>query len=78
MSDDSKYRKPNGDLTPYAFSCGYIQESEDKNVQLCKDGCWHVQARDNIRGRYIWETFPTLTEARKFFNRKSNFIMVEK
>lgn len=70
MSDDSKYRKPNGDLTPYAFSCGYIQESEDKNAQLCKDGCWHVKAFDKVTK--VWETFARLSKARRFFKWISN------
>lgn len=56
------FRRPDGDLTPYAFACGYVQTSYDN--RLFKDGCYHVQTFD---GR--WETFATLTPARAAFAR---------
>ena len=64
-----------GTLTVYAFACGYIEQRKERNkiVSLFKEGCWHVQARDDDRGRYVWECFDTLTKARKFFDKKSNF-----
>jgi hypothetical protein len=56
---DAMFYTISGDLTPYAFACGYIQRFGE--FMLYKDGCFHVQSPD---GR-IWETFATLTEARR-------------
>jgi hypothetical protein len=66
--------KPNGDLTMYGFACGYIQtrllSTNGGEVQLFRDGAvWHVVARDNDRGRFVWETFDLLTPARAFFRK---------
>lgn len=72
-----KFYNTDGSLTVYSFACGYIKTHKTDQpgglVSLYKDGCWHVQARDDNRSRYVWETFETLTEARKFFNKKCNF-----
>lgn len=46
-----------GELTPYAFACGYVETYGD--FRLYKDGCYHVQ------NAQIWERFTTLTEARR-------------
>lgn len=61
-----------GTLTAYAFACGYYEVKilpACGEARLFLDGCWHVTARDDLRGRYVWETFPIgqLTKARKFF-----------
>lgn len=64
-----KFRNKNGDLTAYAFACGYVQTKplKDGMVRLFRDGaCWHVQA-SNEQGRFIWESFNLLTPARAFF-----------
>jgi len=47
-----------GELTPYALACGYVQ-TYGEHVRLFEDGCFHVQ------GGGEWETFSTLTEARR-------------
>jgi len=58
--NDSKFRTKKGNLTPYAFACGYIEEKNGWRLFL--DGCWHV------RGHGKWVSFDTLAEARKFFS----------
>jgi hypothetical protein len=60
--NNSKFVKKNGQLTMYAFACGYVEKGE---TSLYKDGCWHVRNYDEG----IWETFNTHKEARKFFNQ---------
>lgn len=57
--------KPRTQLTAYALSCGYIQESRDKTVTLYHDGCYHVRSSP-LR---IWDSFQTLGEARKRFRQ---------
>jgi hypothetical protein len=46
-----------GELTPYAFACGYVETYGDFRLYL--DGCYHVQNAE------IWETFSKLTDARR-------------
>jgi hypothetical protein len=61
-----------GNLTPYAFACGYIQTKTVGGCEfkLYRDGAvWHVQGRDDTRGRFLWECFDLLTPARAFFRK---------
>lgn len=70
-----QFRQVNG-LTAYSFACGYIQRAElklpDRNVQvdLHKDGCWHIKRLDwgGPRGLTTlnkrWETTTNLQQAR--------------
>jgi hypothetical protein len=53
----TEFKNKNGTLTVYAFACGYVETKGD--YRLFKDGVWHIQ------GKGIWQTFSTLTEARK-------------
>lgn len=55
-----------GDLTPYAFACGYVETRG--RMTLSKEGCWHVKgfSRTDLT-KVVWENFDTLSEARKFF-----------
>lgn len=69
-----KFHNKNGTLTAYAFACGYIEKrtlaTDGGEATLYRDGaCWHVQARDDARGRFLWECFDTLTPARAFFRK---------
>ena len=59
------FRLPNGDLSAYAFACGYVQRA-DNETTLKKDGCYHVQ---DLNG--LWLTFTYLTEARAAFRKES-------
>lgn len=58
-----------GSLTYYGFACGYMEskvslKSEDY-LTLGKDCIFHVKGYKN--GLRIWESFDTLTAARKFY-----------
>ena len=72
MSD--KFRNNDGSLTAYALACGYVQFERVNGgrfvVRLSGgggSGCYHVQVWDEklSLGMAAWETFDTLTEARK-------------
>ena len=70
----NKFRNKNGSLSIYAFVCGYIETkplpTTGGMAQLYRDGAvWHVQARDDSRGRFLWECFDNLTPARSFFSK---------
>lgn len=60
-------------LTPYTLACGYIETSTEDNgyqVTLCDNmGIgYDVKVYDSINHvREYWETYETLTEARKIF-----------
>jgi len=65
--------KTKSGLSAYALACGYIQRFEltdnkrDLVVDLWHEGaCYHVRAHDHKGpGRIMWESFDTLTEARR-------------
>jgi hypothetical protein len=68
-----KFRDSRGRLTAYSFACGYIEESVVGGVRviLSKDGCWHVEGREDDTGfRLFWETFGTMAKARLWYDRK--------
>lgn len=82
-----KFTNKDGSLTAYSFACGYIQrcwvtnpELEQIEIDLYKDGCYHVRAYDlTNKFRLVWNSFDTLTEARDNLalvkrNTKSGFI----
>lgn len=59
-----------GTLTRYGLACGYMESKASiKNedyLTLGLDCLYHVKGyKDNQR---IWESFDTLTQARKFYN----------
>lgn len=64
-----KFKNKSGTLTRYALACGYLEskvslKSEDY-VTLGLDCIYHVKGYK--QGVRIWESFDTLTNARKFF-----------
>ena len=65
------FHNNDGSLTAYALACGHIQTEPVPGgrfeVRLSADGCYHVQVRDAelSLGLAAWETYDTLTEARK-------------
>lgn len=67
----SKFHNKNGSLTVYAFACGYVEEYkiDDTTLSLFQDGVWHVQGR-NDNGRFVWESFDLLGQAREFFRQQ--------
>lgn len=65
------FKNKNGTLTRYAFACGYVEQVDLKVKPytfktLALDGLWHVKGM--INGVRFWETFETLTAARKYYN----------
>lgn len=59
-------------LTPYALACGYIEtvDSDRFSLTLRHSGGvgYHVKMHDHDEGRRIcWDTYETLTVARKHF-----------
>ena len=69
-----KFFNKNGKLTDYALSCGYYQtKTNPANVEttLWKEhSVYHVRSHDFNGGkRLTWESFRTLTQARKRFNQ---------
>jgi len=68
-----KFRTKAGRLTPYALACGYIETKEAGGVTLSLflDGCTHVQARSDEKGRFLWESFDTITQGRRFFDAQA-------
>jgi hypothetical protein len=70
----NKFRNKNGSLSLYAFACGYVETkplaTAGGEARLYRDGAaWQVQARDDSRGRFLWESFDKLTPARSFFSK---------
>lgn len=89
--ENKRFYRKDGKLTPYSFSCGYIEVYEstievDYEVYMAsppfwtkkpmvkvfieKEGCYHVkmyQYNDALLSQFSsWESFETLTEARKY------------
>jgi hypothetical protein len=58
-----------GSLTYYGLACGYIEQKVARKTEdylhLYKENLFHVKGyKGNTR---IWESFDTLTAARKFY-----------
>lgn len=74
-----RFLKSNGDLTSYAFICGYVQESKTTDVKMFQP-CPEIYAYEiewedvkcevGSRGRYKWGTVHGLGRARREFRRK--------
>lgn len=71
-----KFVLKDGQLSQYAFACGYIQRASEtgdnnymvKRFDLYNDGCYHVQGYDfEQNARLCWESFNNITDARKFW-----------
>jgi len=65
--EQSRFFNKAGNLTPYAFACGYVEEYTDgeNTLTLYREPVgWHVQGR--ITGKHTWEIFERLTDARAF------------
>jgi len=62
-----------GNPTQYGFSLGYIQSKWNRKTHKTKElmkehTTYHVKVYENNK-RFIWESFETLTEARKFYQQ---------
>ena len=56
-------------LTAYALACGYVErkgEGDNRTVLDRENGRYHVKGFKN--GKHFWESFGTLTAARKFYS----------
>ena len=69
---EPKFKTARGRLTPYSFACGYIERKGTGDNRACLEqehGVYHVKGFKN--GVRFWETFDTLTQARKFYDRET-------
>jgi hypothetical protein len=60
-------------LTAYKLACGTVQRVSNDTVSLAlwyEHSRYHVRAHSVLSGRLLWQSFQTLTEARKFFTEK--------
>lgn len=62
LNGGDEFNKPNGELTAYAFACGYVERYGE--FRLYRDGVYHLQ---NDSG--YWESFATVAEARQVARR---------
>lgn len=68
-----KFHLKNGDLSAYAFACGYIQVHKINEIEttLYHDGCFHVRTNDfNEHKRIKWESYSSLVEARNEYKEQ--------
>lgn len=63
LNGGDEFKNAKGELTPYAFACGYVELVGD--FRIYKDGCYHLQNYDTG----FWETFTTVTQARQTARR---------
>ena len=70
-----KLKTKAGRLTLYALACGYVERKEvsDLRLDLWHEGAvFHVRAHNFANHTHVfWESFGTLTAARKFFDLKN-------
>jgi hypothetical protein len=74
---DPQFKLKNGELTAYAFACGYVEWESKDGTELSKwdngkelymeHGRYHVK-RYKDGARVMWETFDRLGEARKYYH----------
>jgi hypothetical protein len=86
---DPKFRTKNNRLNAYSFACGYIEQKStnhdnfrngDLYTEMYHEGaCYHVRQFDRRPGaktfRVFWESFDTLTEARKLFDKQEGILV---
>lgn len=71
---NTRMRNKDGQLSQYAFACGYIQreETETQWLDLYHDGaCYHVKYYNFETGEKSWDCFAMgeLTQARKHWHK---------
>jgi len=69
-----KFRNKNGELSAYAFACGYVQQKDFGKINLSfyheGGNCYSVQAYDFGKSEKIfWDSFEKLGDARKRFRQ---------
>lgn len=69
-----------GLVSAYGFACGYVEQAEigETRIRLWQEhGSYHVRAHEHGfggHGRLFWDSFSTLSEARKRFARAAGMI----
>jgi hypothetical protein len=66
----SRFHTKNGNLTGYAFACGYVEsyvDGENRLSLIREPNDWHVKGF--VGTRHVWECFEKLGDARKFCRR---------
>ena len=62
-----------GKLSAYGFTCGYVEHRQvgKVRIKMWHEGCvYHVLAFDECRNvRLFWESFDSLPDARKRFEK---------
>lgn len=70
---DPKFHTKSGRLTRYALACGGVEEREKsgfRRVLWMEHSMFHVRENAPDYSHVFWETFETLTEARRKFDSK--------
>jgi hypothetical protein len=68
--EKSKFHNNAGNLTPYAFHCGHVEEyTEDENRLTISQEPNDYHVKGFINEKHVWKIFQTLREARKFCRR---------
>ena len=68
---NTKFYNKNSDLSLYSFCCGYVQKEEKENMKkelFMGHSVFHVKVyslNDGFIDTIVWNTFRSLTEARK-------------
>ncbi len=69
----SNLKRKDGKLTAYGFACGYMEYREfndGHSIRLWQEhGVYHVRMHHKYNGRIFWDSFRTLTEARKRYQK---------
>lgn len=73
--------KPNGRLTSYGFACGYMESrwvgQRATRLYMEHNVYFVTQYHHGIGQSVAWETYRTLTEARKAFSRLAKRVRTE-
>jgi hypothetical protein len=70
---DWMFTNADGSLTAYALACGYLEQKEEKGIQVTlwhEGACYHVRGHDhNKNNRLFWDSFENndLKGARKHY-----------
>ncbi len=66
-----KFLTKRGLISAYGLACGYIERKRLGTVSVSlwsEHGVYHVRAHCSHHGRRFWESFRTLSAARKHYN----------
>src|SRR5262245_30259096 len=78
IMSNTSFHNQHGRLTAYALACGYVESKDigQVNVALWQEHVvFHVRAHDRGTGRRVfWESFRTMTEARRLYDRASKIV----